>query len=310
MKKILTLLFFIICLQSHSQVHDYYVFLVKGEALVSKTHGTPVLLKQNSLLHNGQVVIIKKGTEVTLAGKNQECYVLNIPGTYKLKDLDKEKPDPVSGVTKTYLKLIWNELFHPNDDFKTFTNNNNAMAYGGVSRGFECNNLIFPINGLKTSSDTLHFKWHQTSPSSKYTFFIYDGEGKDVAKIAIKDTQLTINKNQFSGSKTGKYYWLVKSDDATCEDEVPIYFELMTKNDEAKLISSLITITGNEDLQNKFQIIETLEKKGMIYSAADFYQSLIKENPDDEALRKSCVLFLLKYGFDEEATVAWDAQKK
>ena len=262
MKKIFALLLFIISLQSHSQVHDYYVFLVKGEALVSNSGGNLVSVKQNSFLDNSQQVTIRKGAEVTLAGKEQEYYVLNSPGVYKLKDLHKEKPDPISGVTKTYLKLVWNELFHPHDDFKTFTNNNNAMAYGGVSRGFECNNLIFPIPDLKTSVDSLHFIWHQTSPSSSYTLMIYDSQGKEIVNVPVKDTQKTISFTKELHSIPGNYYWLVKGDGSGCEDDVPVVFELFSKENEQKLISTILKGNSNADLPGQLLAINKLEKNG------------------------------------------------
>ena len=305
MKKILTLLLFIISLQSHSQVHDYYVFLVKGEALVSKSGGNLVSVEQNSFLDNSQQVTIKKGAEVTLAGKEQEYYVLNSPGVYKLKDLHKEKSDPISGVTKTYLKLVWNELFHPHDDFKTFTNNNNAMAYGGVSRGFECNNLIFPIPDLKTSVDSLHFIWHQTSPSSSYALMIYDNQGKEIVNVPVKDTQTTISFTKELHSIPGNYYWLVKGDGGGCEDDVPVVFELLSKEHEQKLVSTILEGNSNADLPGQLLAINKLEKNGLIPAASEYYSTLVNTNPGNEVLLKSYVLFLLRYGYDTKAYLVW-----
>ncbi len=303
-KKILTLLFLIICFKSNSQVHDYYVFLVKGDVFVPGPNGNPLSIKQNSFLDNGQLVTLKKDAEITLAGKNQECYVLKLPGVYKLKDLKQGKTDPVSGVTRTYLKLIWNELFHPHDDFKTFAKDNTATAYGGVSRSLECNNLIFPVPDLKTSADSLHFTWHQTSPSSNYKLVVYDNQRKEVVNRPVKDTQQVLDLTQ-NIHAPGNYYWLVKAEDGTCEDEVPVVFELLTKENEQQLISSILSGNNGDDLPGQLQAIYKLEKNGLIPAASEYYSKLVDAYPGNEVLLKSYVLFLLKYGYYESAEAEW-----
>lgn len=305
MKRIIMLLFFFNTIQGFSQQHDYYVFLVKGEVLASKPGENAVLISQNSFLDNDESIIIKKNAEVTLAGKNQDYYVLRTPGTFKVNKLGSANADPIPGVTKAYLKLVWNELFHPHDDFKTFAKDNNATAYGGVSRGIECNNLIFPVPDLKTSADSLHFIWHQTSPSSNYSLIVYDNQRKEVVNMPVKDTQQVLNLTQNIHSP-GNYYWLVKAEDGTCEDEVPVVFELLTKEIEQQIISSILSGNNNDDdLPGELQAINKLEKNGLIPAASEYYLKLVDGNAGNEALLKSYVLFLLKYGYDEKAYAAW-----
>ena len=36
-----------------------------------------------------------------------------------------------------------------------------------------------------------------------------------------------------------------------------------------------------------------------------YYKTIVQNNPDDDPLLKSYVLFLLKYGFNDEANAAW-----
>lgn len=306
MKYIITFLFFSTCFQCFSQVHDYYVFLVKGDVLVFKPGANATLVKQNSFLDNGQLITIKKNAEVTVVGREQEYYVLQSPGTYKVKDLEKEKANPISGVTKTYLRLVWDELFHPHEDYKSFTNNNNTVVYGGVSRNIDCNNLVFPIAGLKTSGDSLHFKWHKTSPSSSYRLLVYDSQRKEVVNMAIKDTQEILSLTVDLHAIPGNYYWLVESEDGTCEDEVPVFFELMTKENEQKLIASILAGNNDQDLPEGLQAINKLEKNGLIHAAAEYYSTLVNKYPNEEILVKSYVLFLLKYGYDDRAYSAWE----
>ena len=128
--------------------------------------------------------------------------------------------------------------------------------------------------------------------------------------MPVKDTQKTLNLIQSLHSVTGNYYWLVKGENPGCEDEVPVYFELMTHENEQKLISSLLPGNANEDLPGQLQAIDKLEKNAMIPAASKYYSSLVNANPGNEALLKSYVLFLLKYGFDEEAVKEWKAVTK
>ena len=115
--------------------------------------------------------------------------------------------------------------------------------------------------------------------------------------MAVKDTQKTLNIIQALHSVTGNYYWLVKGENSGCEDEVPVYFELMTPENEQKLISLLLPKTNNEDLTTQLQAINKLEKNAMIYAASAYYSTLVNANPGNEALLKSYVLFLIKIWF-------------
>jgi hypothetical protein len=287
------------------QLPDYYVFLVKGDVTVTKPGIKPVPVKQNSFIYKADIINLKNGAEITLADKDQNFFVLRSPGIYEAKNVAKTKPDHIPGITQTYLKLVWNELLNPNHDFTKFTNDNIAGVYGGVSRGDLCNNLIFPVKGLRTSADSLHFKWHQTSPASNYALIIYNSEGKEIVNMPVKDTQKTLHIIQALHSVTGDYYWLVKGENAACEDEEPVYFELMTHENEQKLISSLLPGNRYEDLAGQLQAINKLEKNAMIPAASAYYSTLVNDNPGNEALLKSYIAFLLKYSFDEKAYNMW-----
>ncbi len=304
MKRILTILLLIVCSQAYSQSPDYYVFLVKGEVSVSKAGAKPIPLQQNVFIYKDQLITVKKDAELTLADKNQNFLVLRSPAVYKVKDLDNKKNDPIQGVTQTFLKLAWNQLIHPDHDFKQFTNDNSSVVYGGVSRGDDCDNLIFPIKNLKTSEDSIRFKWHQSSPSNDYTFIIYDSTAKEVVNIAVKDTQHTVKINEALHGNTGKYYWVVKGKEPGCEED-PISFEIKNKEGEQKLIPALVIQKGSNDVLSQLQIVDALEKDKWIHTAMKYYATIVQGNPGNDPLVKSYVLFLLKYGFDEEAYNSW-----
>ncbi len=306
MKCLMVIFLFAFCLQGQAQIPDYYVYLVSGDASISKPGAKPIAAKQNQLVYKNDILILKKGTEITLVDKDAGFFVLNTAGTYKTIDLVKKATKKNNdGVTGKYLKLLFHELLDPNHDFEKFKNENIAGVWGGVSRGDGCGNRIFPVNGLKTSVSSIIFRWHKTSPSSNYIFVIYDVDGKELVKMNVKDTLLPFNIAEILQGNSGKYLWRVTSNDGTCEDEVPTYFDILTIENEKKLSDKLVVETGSENLEKQLQQIDKLEKNAFINVASARYSALVKVNPGNGALLKSYVSFLLKYGFEKEAASAW-----
>ncbi len=303
MKQILFLILTAFVLnKTKAQFPDYYVYLVKGNVSTSKNN--PRVLKQGDFIFLKDTIFINKNSEITIVNKESEYVVLNTQGMVKANALSNKFNQTYSGVTKKYLSLVWEEVLDPNYDLSKFKKKNLTKSWGGVFRSDDCNNLIFPVNGLKTSQDSINFSWHATSETGNYNFFIYDGNGKEIVNNQVKDTQVVISLNQFNLSK-GKYYWLEKGDSSSCEDEVPLYFQLMSKEDEHALISTIVPLTQNENLTDGLQALEKLEKNALIYAVKSGYKNLINQYPDNKTLTQLYVLFLLKYGFDKEAALAW-----
>ena len=284
---------------------EYCVYLVKGDVTVNTAGSKPQKINQNQYLFNNQVLSLSKSSEITLINKDAKLLVLNTVGTVKVSDLSKKFSGSSPSITKTYLNLVFHELLDPKYDFTKFKQKNLGGIRGGVSRGGPCDNLIFPINNLKTSGESIHFKWHQTSPTSEYTFLIYDLTGKELLNMSLRDTQQTMNISQVLQGKTGKYYWMIKGKDDYCQEQ-PLSFEIMNKDEEHQVIQSLKVLKGEADLLSQLQIVDELEKNNWIYAASEYYFSIIKANSDNFPLLKSYVLFLLKYGFVEEAEATWN----
>ena len=284
---------------------EYCVYLVKGDVTVNTAGSKPQKINQNQYLFNNQVLSLSKSSEITLINKDAKLLVLNTVGTVKVSDLSKKFSGSSPSITKTYLNLVFHELLDPKYDFTKFKQKNLGGIRGGVSRGGPCDNLIFPINNLKTSGESLHFKWHQTSPTSEYTFLVYDLTGKELLNMSLRDTQQTMNISRVLQGKTGKYYWMIKGKDDYCQEQ-PLSFEIMNKDEEQQVIQSLKVLKGEADLLSQLQIVDELEKNNWIYAASEYYFSIIKANSDNFPLLKSYVLFLLKYGFVEEAEAIWN----
>ena len=308
MKKLL----FILLLPVHycqAQLPRYFVYLVKGEAMISKQGTKPVVVQQNALVYKDNLITLKKNAEVTLADNEGRFLVLHSAGSYITTDIEKrnpfKKPDPV---TIKYLKLLWNELLNPEVDYVKFKQNNIAGVYGGVERGVtgsECQNLIFPVNGVKMADESVHFKWHQTSSTHTYNFIIYDNERKEVVNLPVKDTQVNLSIAHSLSSIPAKYYWLVKGEKPGCEDEVPLMFEIITRQDIDKIASSFKPLQA-KDISNQLRAINTMEKNSLILTAIESYSQTVEANASNLTLFKSYELFLLKYGLEDEAKKLWE----
>lgn len=296
-----TVIFFANNLQA--QLPDYYVYLVKGNVYLSKNN-TKQALKQGDFIFLNDVISVDKNSEITIVNKDEKYAVLNTPGIFKANTLNNKFEDYYSGITKKYLALVWEEVLDPNYDLSKFKKKNLTESYGGVFRGDDCKNLVFPVNGLKTSEDSIQFRWRKTSAPGNYNFFIYDGDGKQIVQTNVKDTQTIINANKLQ-LPTGKYYWLIKGENSTCEEEVPLYFQLINKNDEQALINSFSGEEQDSDLISALELADKLEKNAMIYAAKKNYQELLNKYPDNKTVLRLYVLFLLKYGFDDQASLVW-----
>jgi len=302
--KLFTILFCFACSQVHAQMPDYFVYLVKGEATAQKGNTKPVRLKQHQLLFSSEIIELKKDAELTLSNKEAKYLVLNKPGKYKISSLSKLLSRNVDNVTKKYLNLLYHELLDPAHDYNKFKKENLGGVWGGVSRG-ECDNLIFPVKGMKTAEKNLLFKWRKTSSANSYNLKIYNSEAKELASVNINDTVQNIDLTKYISKPEGKYYWLVQSEEGSCEEEIPMLFELISKEEEKKITLELEKNKIRAD--HKLNIIDRLEKAGLITTAQNYFRSFVSNNKDNATLLKTYAWFLLRYGLEEEAAEVWNS---
>lgn len=307
MKQAFVIIFLFAVFASKSQPPEYYVYLIKGNAVQRKPNGQSTPVKQNSLVYKSDVVILKEDAALTLVNKQVQNLVLKAAGMYKVADLSKKLHVSSSGIAKQYLSMLWHELMAPNYGYSKLRRSNLSASWGGLStRGDLCNNRIFPINGLKAAADSLHFRWQATSPSSTYNLQLFSGDGTELMNRVVKDTQALVPVKEVVNNQAGKYYWLVKSSDGTCEDEVPFYLDIMSKEEETWLVQNLLSSTSGEEIIDKLQGIDKLEKQALINAASTQFRNLVNAYPDNGVLKKSYASFLLKYGFKEEASLLWN----
>ncbi|MES3017426.1 MAG: hypothetical protein V4721_06585 [Bacteroidota bacterium] len=298
-------MFFLIALGfgAQAQFPEYYVYLVRNSVSVEKFGEKKIPVKQNQLIYKGEIVSLKENSELTLVDKEGNFIVLNKKGEYKTTDISEMfKVIPNDGLTKKYFKLLFDELLKPDESFSAFKEKNTM----GVYRAEGCGNRIFPMNNLKFSTDSILFKWYSTSPMSNYFLTIYDEMGNELVQVNVKDTIKYISSSLLLLVQGNKYFWNIASLDGSCEDEVPISFTILNKDDVQVLIRRLGFRTVSYDLNEGLQQIEMLEKNGLVYEAFDWFDSLLKFNASNRALRKTYVAFLLKYCLDNEAFSVWD----
>lgn len=303
-----SLLFF--SAQVHSQTATYCIYLLSGDVTVAAASKKPEKVKLNQFLYDNQVLTIGNRSQVTLVTKDSRYLVLKTAGNYKVNELSKELINNPSGVTGKYIKLLWKDLVAPADNFSTFKKKSKAGVMGGVMRGEDCGNLIFPVPNLHSAEEEMQFTWHQTVNQPDYTLYIFDDQMNELVKKTVKDTQAIIKFTEELKGKTGKFYWNVKSNNpGSCEDD-PIPFDIVNKEEEEKAGPSLTAFAENKDIFSQMAIIEKLEKDHWIYRASAFFNKLVQDNPGNMMLSNSYAMFLLKYGFNREAEMVYNAGNK
>ena len=287
--------------RAHSQTATYCIYLLSGDVTVSAATKKTEKVKLNQFLYDNQVLTIGNRSQVTLVTKDSRYLVLNTAGNYKVNELSKELKNYPSEVTQKYIGLLWKDLVAPADNFTAFKKKSNAGVMGGVMRGEDCGNLIFPVPNLHSAEEEMQFTWRQTGSQPDYLLYIFDDQMNELVKKPVKDTQTIFKPLEELKGKTGKFYWNVKSNNSgSCEDD-PIPFDLVNKEEEEKAGPSLTAFAENKDIFNQLAIIDKLEKEHWIYRASAFFNKLVQDNPGNMMLSKSYAMFLIKYGFNKEA---------
>lgn len=300
-----TILLLLICSRATAQkLPDYIVYLVKGEVTARGKNEAPVPLKQNQFIYSSQTILVTKGAEITLSNKEGASFVLNSPGTYPVRLLAGKKSPPVDNLTQKYLYLLYHDLLDPGHDYNKFKKQNVGGVWGGVNRSGECGNLLFPVQGARTSDNTLFFKWRKTNALNNYVLKIYSDEAKEVISLPVKDTSYALDLANFTTMAKGKYYWRIQSEASACEDETPFAFELITREEEEQIIGGLEK--AGTDLSQKFAIVNKLENFGLVTAARKYLWSIVNNNDGNRTLAKTYSWFLLKYGLEQEAAEAWE----
>lgn len=305
MKQLLLLVGAFIQLAIQAQQPDLVVFAVNGKVSVVRPGTNPLALTQKQPVFKKDIIVLEKASRVILSDKYQNMIEVRTAGRFSVEELMKESnhraPDKS---TSKYLKLLYHELFDPDHDYEKFKNKNITSVHGGVTRSDDFNNRIAPADGIKTSFRSIVFRWHSTSPSSKYSLSIFDEE-KEILTVEVSDTLKKIDLAELTKSKEGKYYWNVSSKDGKREDDTPSEFELITVTEEQRLLASVKTGDADSSLEGQLQKIDELDRMGLVYAAAATFDKLVKIYPDDKALLKSYILYLLENGLDEEAAKEW-----
>jgi hypothetical protein len=311
----LCLLFLLSNFSVKAQLPAYYVYLIKGGAHVRKSDGKLNKILPHDLLYKDDVLFLKPRAELTLVDKSNNFVVLTVAKNYRVDSLSRLNNRKSQNITKKYLQLVWDELLNPTTDYEVFKTANLAKVSGGVSRGrSKCNNLVFPRDRMKISEDSIPFKWLHSGDTMQYDLKISGPRGQKL-ELPVTDTVYILSSSTLDGP--GTYCWLVKghhsisgaSDSSACENKAPICFQIITKEKEASMFSSLLPRPRKTDLRTHLSLINNLEENGLVFSAIHTYENLVKGNPADQALLKSYVSFLIKYGFDEKAASAWKGLK-
>ena len=303
MWKLAFILFLLVSNSVDGQMPEYYSYLVKGQVQYKKAKAKPISLAPKTLLFKEDVIILPKGkkAEITLVDKNSNYIVISNPGTYKVSELPQKPHQESESITAKYFHLVWEELFQPKKDFATFKKRNLAVVSGGVSRG-DCDVLKAPVNETVAGQGDILFSWKNFSTDPLYIFVLSDEKNIEVLRLKVRDTQLILNTAPWLISPKNRYYWKVVSNNSSCTAFPNNELRLWSNKEigqRVNEIKSSVQNNGDTTLYH-LQVAESLEKENMFDEVNKYYKAVIDQS-NDQVLRSSYAVFLLRIGREKEA---------
>lgn len=298
MKYLFVILLLFICFGAHSQSFDgLCVYSIKGKVTFSKGAIKDKEIIQNQFLNKEDVITVSKNSEIQLFNKHGNFMEITLPRKYNFSNLEQKiNSNTKNPVTKMYLKLVYEKILNPDYDLAKVKQNSLASSYGGASRGAQCNSILFPPPGFKTSDSMVPFLWKAYSLNAKYNLNFYDKNQMKIASFVVGDTQQIFNINKISKQKLGRYYWDFYGLNANCDSDSLIFFEILSSKNMQLQIAKIKEKIKGESLTSQLDFISQLEAGGYINEANKNYEEVIKKFPENIILAESYKIFLLKYG--------------
>jgi hypothetical protein len=271
-----------------AQIPDYYVYLTHGDVWIQQPGNKSVKIKPKQLVYAPDVIEIKdQQAEIELVNREDNFIVLNAKGSYKVSALKEKLSKKTEGLTKKYLRLVWEAISHTSSDFAVYKNESVAASWGAGARGVDCGIQKFPPNNpCFFSDDSLFFKWENKDIHKTYHFDLYDSSQTMIIELLVRDTQLVLLTRSLS---LGEYYWSIEPVTHPCRNTGKSKITLVSKQWEDSVTVSLIkTIPLNkDDILYNLQISELLGNRGFISKALKYFNKSWDLYMRDDGNRKA-----------------------
>jgi hypothetical protein len=283
-------------LSSHSACAQWPVFRVYHISGTIKykssgqSHLKP-LTKSAYLYQRDTILLINNNADIILFDRDTNYIQIRLKGKYSVAEIqDMQKTHIKDDITIKYIKLLWEELFKPDEGGFTNDDETISSSTAGVSRGLSI--VIAPGDRYRTSMDVQWFRWKKISWAKSYRLRLTNQNKTECYNKLTTDTQAYVH---FTDSMPygNLYMWNLKviGDGSQTMPDVTGYLELI---DEKKVLPG-ISKSATDSLKgiaHDLSLIGLYEDHGCIKKAADAYQLLLKKYPEDRALKKLYHAFL------------------
>lgn len=256
-----------------AQFPEFYTHFVKGQVFVKKAGKKWLPMKQKDLLFKEDMIEIRQDNmEAHLVDKDGNFIVLKTKGIYRSGDLHKQVVKKTTGITQKYFALLWKDLNEPELKMPHLTVENLTGSWGGPGRGDSaCDLLVFPQYGECISNDTLTFSWKKSGSASSYNFILMNERRNEMFNFITHDTSVTAIVGNMKNSDKTMLYWTVNPVGQNCATPERAMIYLLTKNEESKIISTVLSTVKQEDpLIYHLEVADQLAKKGLTGHAVKY----------------------------------------
>lgn len=210
-----------------------YVYTISGKAAVLRG-GTVIRLGQKSYVYLADTIQLARGASLTLFTDEFKFIEIRQSGRYAYTELAKRLNVKQVAMSEKVRNFLWHDLFKPEQLKSLVSPQSIGKAVGGASRGI-CALEIEPADKLKTTDDTLYFRWRAKTGSRGYRFNLADSAQRNLISIIIKDTTLVILRQGLLTQRSNTYSWhIIPDSDAAGNCNSVMVFTVL-RNDEKDL---------------------------------------------------------------------------
>lgn len=239
-------------------------------------------------INNIKKIVVKEKASVRLTNEDRHVAVLDKEGEYPIDKIVFTPSKDVSMFDKfcDYFHSFF--ISHESTESKANYKNNIYAISRGANNAPDVN---FPLEGVLPFGrlDPMPFYWTNDCQDCTYQLEIFDyTTRKSIYQYETIEKQHQLNSNQLYLEKGKKYYYTVGIKGESKASE-PVIFEMSSKADFEKIISSLRTevngaAQGISNIGEAIYIMSSLEESGLVNYAILYGFHLKEKYPNDATI--------------------------
>jgi hypothetical protein len=248
-----------------------YVYTITGDAFIFDKK-EKIRLVQGKVIFKEDIIGVNESCSLTLLDQNNKFIIVNQPGKYTYKDLQKTLNVKPTGITQKFFTFIWEDLLKPNHENIPVSSKVVGGVVGGAKRGLCDPDMLEPLDNSKISKDTILFSWSRLPNANSYQVILEDSDGNEFINMIVRDTSFEILTRNLLRGEAASYSWKIVGMDRHPND-CKYSFTVVTLSEKQKNIDLLVNKikNDNDDFLYYLKISDTLVKNGWYEEAVQYY---------------------------------------